>query len=103
MGSAVAHRCLAALATGAALSVLVTLPALAATPAAPAATPPAVAPPAPASPSCADVVAAMSPRAKLAQRLVVGVDAGNVAKTVETVRATQIGGIFLGGNDTALL
>jgi beta-N-acetylhexosaminidase len=45
----------------------------------------------------------MTPRAKLAQRLVVGVDAGDVAGTVETVRATQVGGIFLGGNDTALL
>jgi beta-N-acetylhexosaminidase len=103
MGSAVARRCLAALATGAALSVLVTLPALAATPAAPAAAPPAAAPPAPAAPSCADVVAAMTPRAKLAQRLVVGVDAADVAGTVETVRASQVGGIFLGGNATALL
>ncbi len=103
MGSAVAHRCLAALATGAALSVLVTLPALAATPAAPAPIAPAAAPPAPAAPSCTDVVAAMSPRAKLAQRLVVGVDAGDVAGTVETVKASQVGGIFLGGNATALL
>lgn len=97
-----AHRTLAALASGAVLSLLAVLPATASTPA-PAVAPIAAAPaPAPA-PTCADVVAGMTPRAKLAQRLVVGVDAGDVAGTVETVRETQVGGIFLGGNDTALL
>lgn len=97
-----AHRTLAALASGAVLSLLAVLPATASTPA-PAVAPIAAAPaPAPA-PTCADVVAGMTPRAKLAQRLVVGVDAGDVAGTVETVRDTQVGGIFLGGNDTALL
>lgn len=107
MGHRVAHRCLSALASGAVLSVLavlVLLPAPAAGPvqplAAPAAEPPAAAG---APPSCARVLAGMTPRAKLAQRLVVGVDAGDVAGTVETVRETQVGGIFLGGNDTALL
>jgi beta-N-acetylhexosaminidase len=48
-------------------------------------------------------VARLPPRARLAQRLVVGVDAADPAGVVETVRATQVGGIFLGGNATALL
>ncbi|MGI5128541.1 glycoside hydrolase family 3 N-terminal domain-containing protein [Pseudonocardia sp. CA-107938] len=101
MGSSVARRCLTALAAGAVLCGLVTLPALAATPALPPPAPPAPAPPA--EPSCAAVVAGMTPQAKLAQRLVVGVDAADVAGTVATVRDTQVGGIFLGGNATALL
>ena len=54
-------------------------------------------------PRCADVVAALSPRDKLAQRLMVGVDAANPRTTAENVRATQVGGIFIGGNATALL
>lgn len=54
-------------------------------------------------PSCGSVVAAMSPRAKLAQRVMVGVEAGDVAATATMVRTSQVGGIFLGGNDTALL
>jgi beta-N-acetylhexosaminidase len=45
----------------------------------------------------------MSPRNRLAQRLVVGVDAAGPAAVVDTVRATQVGGIFIGGNATALL
>ncbi len=102
MGPAVAHRSLAALACGAALSLLVTLPAVAETPPSP--VPPAAVPPAAAAPpSCAGVVAAMTPRAKLAQRLVVGVGADDVAGTVETVRDAQVGGIFVGGNATPLL
>jgi beta-N-acetylhexosaminidase len=52
---------------------------------------------------CAAAVTAMSPRNRLAQRLVVGVDAGEPAAVVDTVRATQVGGIFIGGNATALL
>jgi beta-N-acetylhexosaminidase len=52
---------------------------------------------------CAAAVAAMSPRNRLAQRLVVGVDAAGPAAVVDTVRATQVGGIFIGGNATALL
>ena len=54
-------------------------------------------------PRCADVVAAMSPRDKLAQRLMVGVDGADPRVTAENVRATQVGGIFIGGNATALL
>jgi beta-N-acetylhexosaminidase len=52
---------------------------------------------------CAAAVTAMSPRNRLAQRLVVGVDAAGPAAVVDTVRATQVGGIFIGGNATALL
>jgi beta-N-acetylhexosaminidase len=52
---------------------------------------------------CAAAVTAMSPRNRLAQRLVVGVDAADPAAVVDTVRATQAGGIFIGGNATALL
>ena len=54
-------------------------------------------------PHCADVVAAMAPRDRLAQRLMVGVDAADARAAAEDVRATQVGGIFLGGNATALL
>lgn len=54
-------------------------------------------------PPCGPAVAALSPRDRLAQRLVVGVDAADPAGAVETVRATRVGGIFLGGNATALL
>jgi beta-N-acetylhexosaminidase len=66
------------------------------------------APAAPATPTaapdpCAAAVTAMSPRNRLAQRLVVGVDAADPAAVVDTVRATQVGGIFIGGNATALL
>jgi beta-N-acetylhexosaminidase len=54
-------------------------------------------------PHCADVVGAMTPRDKLAQRLMVGVDGADPRATAENVRATQVGGIFVGGNATALL
>ena len=79
----------------------------------PSAAPPAPAVPlsataAPTSPAdapdpCASAVAALAPRDRLAQRLVVGVDAADPAAVVDTVRATQVGGIFIGGNATALL
>src|SRR5437870_2109719 len=54
-------------------------------------------------PHCAGVVGAMSPRDKLAQRLMVGVDPADPRGAAENVRATQVGGIFIGGNPTALL
>ncbi|WP_232664754.1 glycoside hydrolase family 3 N-terminal domain-containing protein [Pseudonocardia sp. TRM90224] len=63
-------------------------------------------PPAPPSdrlPACAAVVAEMTPRARLAQRLMVGVDAADPATTADTVHSTQVGGIFIGGNATQLL
>src|SRR4051794_40341806 len=54
-------------------------------------------------PACSAVVQAMTPTAKLAQRLMVGVDAADPAGTVQTVRDGQVGGIFIGGNATELL
>jgi beta-N-acetylhexosaminidase len=45
----------------------------------------------------------MTPRARLAQRLLVGVQGDDPAGTAETVRDTQVGGIFVGGNATPLL
>lgn len=54
-------------------------------------------------PACGTVVAGMTPRARVAQRLMVGVDASDPATTVESVRATQLGGIFIGGDATQLL
>ena len=54
-------------------------------------------------PSCEAVVAALPERARLAQRLMVGVDGSDPAATAQTVRSTQLGGIFIGGNATDLL
>ncbi|GAA5118149.1 glycoside hydrolase family 3 N-terminal domain-containing protein [Pseudonocardia adelaidensis] len=80
--------------------------------AAPAAATPAPPPPPPLTgehlgpdrlPHCADVVRTMSPRDKLAQRLMVGVEATDPRAVAETVRTTQVGAIFVGGNATALL
>jgi beta-N-acetylhexosaminidase len=53
--------------------------------------------------ACLSAATALSPRDRLAQRLVVGVDAADPDAVVATVRATQVGGIFIGGNATALL
>jgi beta-N-acetylhexosaminidase len=54
-------------------------------------------------PHCTAVVAAMAPRDRLAQRLMIGVDAADPRAAAENVHATQVGGIFLPGNATALL
>lgn len=54
-------------------------------------------------PGCTAVVAAMTPRARLAQRLMVGVPGDDPAGTAATVRDSQVGGIFVGGNATQLL
>lgn len=54
-------------------------------------------------PDCAPVVAALTPRQKLAQRLMVGVDGTDPAATARLVHEMQIGGIFVGGTGTALL
>jgi beta-N-acetylhexosaminidase len=62
----------------------------------------ATAPPDPLA-ACLAAATALSARDRLAQRLVVGVDAADPDAVVATVRATQVGGIFLGGNATALL
>ncbi|UQS22128.1 glycoside hydrolase family 3 protein [Amycolatopsis thermalba] len=76
--------------------------------------PPAAAPTAPPTPqpriaaaegpdACATVIGQLTPRQRLAQLVVVGVDASDPRGAADLVRAEQIGGIFLGGNATALL
>lgn len=54
-------------------------------------------------PGCDAVVGAMDPRARLAQRLMVGVDVDDPATAAQVVRTDQVGGIFLPGDATALL
>lgn len=53
--------------------------------------------------TCAPMVAALSVRDRLAQRLMVGVDASDPAGATAIVRESQVGGVFLGGNATRLL
>lgn len=62
----------------------------------------APAPPPPPS-RCALMVAAMPPRARLAQRLMIGVDGSNAAAAISVIAAEHVGGVFIGGNATALL
>lgn len=67
-------------------------------------TPTTPATPAPsAGPTCADVIASLPVRRRLAQLLMVGVDPGRVEPAVELAGAVGVGGIFIGGNDTTLL
>ncbi|NMI01782.1 glycoside hydrolase family 3 protein [Pseudonocardia sp. K10HN5] len=84
------------------------------TPAAPAASGPAPRPasqPAPDTaaapgnrlPACAAMVTSLPVRDRLAQRLMIGVDASDPGSAAETVRSSQVGGVFLGGKATALL
>jgi beta-N-acetylhexosaminidase len=54
-------------------------------------------------PSCVSMVAALAPRDRLAQRLMVGVDAADPAGAARIVREGHVGGIFVGGDATALL
>ncbi|HEY0811677.1 MAG TPA: glycoside hydrolase family 3 N-terminal domain-containing protein, partial [Pseudonocardia sp.] len=54
-------------------------------------------------PDCSAVVTALTPRQKLAQRLMVGVTGTDPAATAQLVLTTQVGGIFVGGNGDALL
>ncbi len=54
-------------------------------------------------PDCAPVVATLSPRQRLAQRLMVGVAGTDPAATARLVHEMQIGGIFVGGTGTELL
>jgi beta-N-acetylhexosaminidase len=77
-------------------------------PAAPAPSAALTGPAAPAAPAdepdpCAAAVSALSARDRLAQRLVVGVDGADPAAVADTVEASHVGGIFIGGNATALL
>nr|WP_134732495.1 glycoside hydrolase family 3 N-terminal domain-containing protein [Amycolatopsis nivea] len=72
---------------------------------------PQAAPPASTSPaqtvpgrgSCASAVSAMDPRARVAQLVVPGVNAGDPAGVANLVRTQQVGGIFVGDKKTTLL
>jgi beta-N-acetylhexosaminidase len=68
----------------------------------PAAAAPTTTPP-PDPNTCTPMVAAMSPRDRLTQRLMVGVDPADPAAAAATVRDWHVGGIFIGGDPTALL
>lgn len=61
--------------------------------------------PAPGPPpsKCPGLVSAMAPRDRLAQRLMVGVNAADPAEVAGVVTRERVGGIFLGGEATALL
>ncbi|MDQ0377802.1 glycoside hydrolase family 3 N-terminal domain-containing protein [Amycolatopsis thermophila] len=74
--------------------------------------PPAAAPTAPPPPkiasaqgpdACATVIGELTPRQRLAQLVVVGVDASDPRSAAQLVGSEQLGGVFLGGNATALL
>jgi beta-N-acetylhexosaminidase len=70
--------------------------------------PPAPAPSVPTSSlarpgDCASLVNGLDVRGQVAQLVVVGVSGDNPAVTVSLVRDNQVGGIFVGGNATALL
>ncbi|WP_328612519.1 glycoside hydrolase family 3 protein [Amycolatopsis sp. NBC_00355] len=52
---------------------------------------------------CASLVNGLDVRRQVAQLVVVGVTGDNPASTVSLVRDNQVGGIFIGGNATALL
>ncbi len=52
---------------------------------------------------CAGTIAALSPRARLAQLVMVGVDPRSADEALGIVRNEQAGGIFIGGDDVGLL
>jgi beta-N-acetylhexosaminidase len=52
---------------------------------------------------CASLVNGLDVRRQVAQMVVVGVTGDNPGSTVSLVRDNQVGGIFIGGNATALL
>ncbi|MER5266015.1 glycoside hydrolase family 3 N-terminal domain-containing protein [Actinosynnema sp. NPDC002837] len=62
-----------------------------------------VEPPPPVVDPCAEKIAALPLRARLAQSLVVGVDPRGPADALTVVRNEQVGGIFIGGDDVGLL
>jgi beta-N-acetylhexosaminidase len=77
----------------------------------PSPSPAAPAAPAPSAPAsglarpgdCTSLVDGLDVRAQVAQLVIVGVSGDNPAATVALVRDHQVGGIFIGGNATALL
>lgn len=56
-----------------------------------------------AEPTCADAIAALPVRRRLAQLLMVGVNPRSAEPAVALAGSTGIGGIFIGGSDTTLL
>ncbi|WP_344416266.1 glycoside hydrolase family 3 N-terminal domain-containing protein [Pseudonocardia ailaonensis] len=54
-------------------------------------------------PTCAAMVQTLTPRDRLAQRLMVGVNPADPAGAATIVRDSHVGGIFVGGNPTAIL
>jgi beta-N-acetylhexosaminidase len=71
--------------------------------AAPPAVPAAPSPPARTRPACTQRAAALPLRARLAQRLMVGVDPTIPGSARAVVAADAVGGVFAGGNATAIL
>ncbi|MFD7658332.1 glycoside hydrolase family 3 N-terminal domain-containing protein, partial [Actinosynnema sp. NPDC059797] len=69
----------------------------------PSSSPSRTAEPAPAPDPCAVKAEALPLRARLAQLLMVGVDPRGTADALRVVQAEQVGGIFIGGEDTGLL
>lgn len=53
--------------------------------------------------SCAQQIAAIPIRDRLAQRLMVGIDPSDPDNAISVVRTTQVGGIFIGGTSTRIL
>jgi len=51
---------------------------------------------------CDALISGLSPRQRLAQLVVVGVEGDDAELPVELARSEQVGGIFIGGNATAL-
>ncbi|MDT7728785.1 MAG: beta-N-acetylhexosaminidase [Actinomycetota bacterium] len=74
-----------------------------AAPPAPSSVPPLAPKAAPAPATCEGLVMSLTPRERLAQLLVVGVDPVDARDAVDVVRSQQVGGIFIGGNATGLL
>jgi beta-N-acetylhexosaminidase len=58
---------------------------------------------APPTTGCAKVIKSLSPRERLAQLLMVGVDPSSADSATKVAGKQGAGGIFLGGNDTTLL
>lgn len=52
---------------------------------------------------CARIVDGLTPRRRLAQLIMVGVDPSRTGPAIELARSEGVGGIFLGGSDTTLL
>lgn len=53
--------------------------------------------------SCAQQIAAMPIRDRIAQRLMVGIDPSDPDNAISVVRTTHVGGIFIGGTSTRIL